>query len=68
MRDFLCGAKAKPEQVDLTMINHVARYPAKVAKTIRMQMHHPIVQLGFGVDWGIGAVEVPWISRGGGVC
>lgn len=30
------------------MINHKARYPAEVAKLLRM--HHPIVKLGFSKD------------------
>lgn len=48
VREVLCGDKAKPQDVGVTMINHKARYPAEVAKLLRM--HHPIVKLGFSKD------------------
>ncbi|KAK6380699.1 hypothetical protein LTS17_004899 [Exophiala oligosperma] len=56
VREVLCGDKAKPQDVGVTMINHKARYPAEVAKLLRM--HHPIVKLGFSKDQAAALVAV----------
>lgn len=45
VRTFLCGDKAKPEDMGITMINHVATYTAEQAQFLRI--HHPIVKLAF---------------------